>query len=541
MIDINPNFAAIQQGLIPVPPGERMKLEKDGLDVIHDIYRYAKTGFETIDADDFDRFKWYGVYRQKPKDSGYFMLRTKLPGGQITGAQAIKLSDLADQYGHGFSDITTRQTIQFHWLRIQDIPDIFHQLEEVGITTSGACGDIARNVIGCPVAGIDPQAIIDATPQLLEVNKHLTDNKSYSNLPRKYKISIGGCRIHCTQPDINCVGVFGLERQKGSGKEAGYGIMLGGGLSSAPHLAQKLPVFLKPEQIWPVIEAVSTIFRDNGYRAQRNRARFKFLVADWGHDKMRHEIEQLLGYQLEDQLEIPIVQDQESDHVGVHAQIQPGLNWVGIVFPGGRVRNGVLATLGRLVQQYSLPGLDAIRLTNKQNLILTNIPDANLPALLAALDVHGLDYAPSNFRQGCVSCTGIEFCNLAVAETKNRMIALVDQLEATSGWYKNKIRIHFSGCPSSCGQHQIADIGFRGARTKVNGEMVDAYDMFIGGRLGENRRFNTLLKGKIIARDVHHAIDKVLRYYDTHKVDESETFAQFTDRVPKDKIVTVFA
>jgi len=538
MIDINPNFAAIKQGLIPVPDPEKMKLEKDGLDVIHDIYRYAQTGFETITDSDFDRMKWYGVYRQKPKDSGYFMMRTKLPGGQITGKQAIVLSSIGDQYGHGFCDITTRQTIQYHWLRIQDIPDIFHQLEQCGITTSGACGDIARNVIGCPVAGIDPEAIIDATPQLLEVNAALTDNKEFSNLPRKYKISIGGCRIHCTQPDINCVGVFGLERQAGSGTEAGFGIMLGGGLSSAPHLAQRLPVFIQPEQVWPVVRAVSTIFRDEGYRAKRNRARFKFLVADWGTEKMLHEIETLLGYRLETQTEFPIVADQEFDHTGVHAQIQPGLNWVGLVFPGGRVRNGILAALGHLAAKYAAPGQDAIRLTNKQNLLLLNIPDAQLPALLAEIDTLGLSYSPSNFRQGCVSCTGIEFCNLAVAETKNRMIALIEQLEATSGWYKNKIRIHFSGCPSSCGQHQIADIGFRGARTKINGEMVDAYDMFIGGRLGENRRFNELLKGKIIAKDVDKAIDKVLRYYDAHKLDSGETFAQFCDRVPKDQIVT---
>jgi ferredoxin-nitrite reductase len=532
MIENTPNFDAVKRGLIPLTPQERIKQEKDGLDVVHDIYRYAKTGFASIAEDDFERMKWYGVYRQKPKDSGYFMMRTKVPGGQITGGQARVLSRLADKFGHGFSDITTRQTIQMHWLRIEDVPEIFAELEKVGITTSGACGDDTRNVVGCPVGGIDPHEIIDATPQLLEVSEKLTNNREFSNLPRKFKISISGCCIRCAQPDINCIGMFGLRH----GGEAGYGIMLGGGLSSAPHLAQILPVFIRPGQVWPVVKAVCEIFRDSGYRAKRNRARFKFLVADWGVEKLLAEIEAKLGFSLEPHTDFALPPDQESDHVGVHKQKQPGLNWVGVVFPGGRVRDGILEKVGDLATRHCAPGQDAIRLTNKQNLLILNVPDANLPALLADLDALGLVHAPSNFRAGCVSCTGIEFCNLAVAETKNRMMELVGQLEATSGWFKDKIRIHFSGCPSSCGQHQIADIGFRGARTKVDGVMQDAFDVFVGGRLGENRRFNELLKGKVLAKDVHLFIDKLLHVYDAKK-QPGETFGQFCDRVPREEIL----
>ncbi len=532
MIDINPNFAAVKQGLIPLTPQEKIKQEKDGLDVLQDIYRYAETGFASIADDDFERFKYYGVYRQKPKDSGYFMMRTKIPGGQLTGAQAKVLSSLADQYGHGFSDITTRQTIQMHWLKIENIPDIFAQLQAVGIITSGACGDITRNVVGCPVAGIDPDEILDATPQLIEVSRHMTNNKEFSNLPRKYKISVSGCCIRCAQPDINCCSVFGLKR----GDEAGYGIMVGGGLSSAPHLAQTLPFFIKPEQVWPVVKAVSEIFRDEGYRLKRTRARFKFLVADWGVEKMAAEVQKRVAFPIEAHTDFSVPRDQETDHLGIHAQKQAGLFWVGVNFAGGRVRDGKLAKIGELAEKYCAPGQDAIRLTAKQNLLILNVPEANLPALKAELDANGLVYDSSNFRKGCVSCTGIEFCNLAVAETKNRMISLVEQLETTSGWYKDKIRIHFSGCPSSCGQHQIADIGFRGARTKINGEMVDAYDAFIGGRLGHNRRFNELLKGKIIAKDVHLFIDKLLRIFDAKKQD-GENFADFCDRVPKEEIL----
>jgi ferredoxin-nitrite reductase len=536
MIDIQPNFAAVKQGLIPLTPQEKMKLDKDGLDVIHDIYRYAKSGFESIDPEDFDRMKWYGVYRQKPKESGYFMMRLRLPGGQLSSAQAVKLSELADRFGHGFCDITTRMTIQFHWLRIDEIPTIFSELASVGISTSGACGDIARNVVGCPVAGLDPEEIIDATPQLMEVNAALENNREFSNLPRKYKISISGCSIHCAQPDINCVGVFGLIRTVNGTEERGFGIKVGGGLSAAPKLAQTLHCFLKPEEVWPVVKAVSTIYRDHGYRHQRQKARLKFLMADWGHERFLQEIEALLGFTLSPHTDFPVIKDQETDHLGIHKQKQSDLYWVGICLPGGRIRNGILAKVGEIAAKYCAPDQDQIRLTNKQNLLIINIPERNLPALRADLTALGLDYDASNFRQGCVSCTGIEFCNLALSETKNRMLELIEQLEVNSGWYKDKIRIHFSGCPSSCGQHQIADIGFRGARTKVNGEMVDAFDAFIGGRLGQNRRFNELLKGKIIAKDLHLFIDKLLRVYDSGK-EGAETFADYTDRVKKADIL----
>lgn len=540
MTEIAPNFAAVKQGLIPLTPQEKMKLDKDGLDVIHDIYRYAKTGFASIDPEDFDRMKWYGVYRQKPKESGYFMMRLRLPGGQVTGAQAQKISELGDRFGHGFSDITTRMTIQYHWLEIGDIPTIFSELDAAGIATAGACGDIPRNVVGCPVAGLDADEIIDASDEMRAVDAGVVNNHAFSNLPRKYKISISGCCIHCAQPDINDVGVFGLKRTVNGVEERGFGIMIGGGLSAAPHLAQILPYFLKPGQIWPVVKAVTEFFRDDGYRLKRNRARFKFLVADivkaGGIDTLAEHVEKRLDFKPERHTDFPIIKDQETDHIGVHKQKQGDLYWVGVCFPGGRMRNGVLGKLGALAIKYAAPGQDQIRLTNKQNLLLVNIPEANLAALKAELDVLGCDYQPSNFRKGCVSCTGIEFCNLAVAETKNRMLALVEELEVQSGWYKDKIRIHFSGCPSSCGQHQIADIGFRGARTKVNGEMVDAYDAFIGGRLGANRRFNDLLKGKIIAKDVHLFIDKLLKVYDAKKQGD-ETFAEFTDRVKKDEIL----
>jgi len=528
------------RNFVPGPtPQETLKVAKDGLDVIHDIYRYAKTGFKTIPEDDFDRFKWYGVYRQRPKDSGYFMLRTKIPGGQLTSEQLHVMAGLADDFGHGFGDITTRQTFQFHWLQIEDFPEVFDRLDKVGMTTSGACGDDTRNVVGCPVAGIDRDEIIDANSVLHDVNRHLTNNREFSNLPRKYKIAVCGCRIHCAQPDINCVGVFGLERTVNGKVEKGYGIKLGGGLSSSPHLAQTLPAFLTPEDVLPMVHFASVLYRDHGYRHARNKARFKFLISDMvkagGTESVLKKIEELAGRTFQRHTDFVFPEDPETDHIGVHEQKQAGLYYVGVSFAGGRTRGAQLAKLAELSKKYAQTGLDRITTTNKQNLILLNIPEANLNALKADLNANGFSYEPSNFRKGCVSCTGVEFCNLALAETKNRMVLLVEQLEAECANYKEKIRIHFSGCPSSCGQHQIADIGFRGGSTKVNGVATECFDMFIGGKLGADAKFNQLVKSKVLATELHKTVGKLLNYYTANR-QTNEPFHAFAARTPKEQI-----
>lgn len=524
-----------------VTPQEKIKLEKDGMDVIHDLYRYATTGIQAVTEGDFERFKWYGFYRQKPKEAGYFMLRTKIPGGQLNSEQLAVMADIADNYAHGFSDITTRQTFQFHWLTIENVPEVFSKLAAVGVTTSGACGDDTRNITACPVAGIDKNEIIDGTPVLMAVNKHMTDNREFSNLPRKFKISISGCRIHCSQPDINCVGIFGLEREVNGKLEAGFGMKVGGGLSSSPHLAQTLPIFLKPDDVLPAVHYAATIFRDFGYREKRNRARFKFLVADWGADKVLAKMEELSNRKWDRHSEFHFPADPETDHLGVQEQKQPGLYYVGIAFAGGRVRGHQIRRLAELSKKYAAPGLDRVAATNKQNLILLHIPEKNLKALQHELDEAGFIWNPSNFRKGCVSCTGTEFCNLAIVETKNRMTLLVEQLEKEYADFQDKIRIHFSGCTSSCGQHQIADIGFRGAMTRINGVQTEAFDLFVGGKLGQDARFNELLKGKIPATEVGVTIGKLVRYYQSKRTGTEESFADFTKRVPKDELKLVLA
>ncbi|MBV9463006.1 MAG: nitrite/sulfite reductase [Verrucomicrobiae bacterium] len=526
------NFAAVKSGELKRTAQEQLKLNKDGLDVIHDLYRFAKTGFASIPDDDFERLKWYGVYRQRPKDSGFFMLRTKIPGGQLNNEQARAIASIAADYGRGFLDVTTRQTFQMHWLKIENFPDIFARLESVGMTTSGACGDDTRNVVGCPLAGIDKHELFDATPYLRAVSDFLTNNRDFSNLPRKYKIAIGGCSIECQQPDINCCSLFGVRRKDGT---LGFGVKVGGGLSSSPHFAQTLDLFvpLDVEKVVDTVRAISEVFRDEGYREKRSRARFKFLVADWGAERMTQEVRKRMEWTPDpaETWEHPI--DPESDHFGVHEQKEAGLSYVSISCLGGRIG---AAELFQLLEIAARHGSGNIRTTNKQNIVLLDIPNAKLDAIKRELDEKGFVYQPSNFRQGCVSCTGVEFCNLAVAETKNRMMALSEQLESLVPEYRGKIRIHFSGCPSSCGQHQIADIGFRGGVTRIDGEKVDAFEMYVGGRTGKYRRFNELVKGKIPSRDIHLYIRKLLKFYEAGKKPEGECLGEFLARTPREAI-----
>jgi ferredoxin-nitrite reductase len=509
---------------------EEIKQAKDGLDVLPDLYRYAASGFESIPEPEFERFKWYGFYRQKPKNSGYFMLRTKIPGGQFNAAQGKVIASLVEKYARGFLDITTRQTFQMHWLRVEDVPDIFGRLNSVGMTTSGACGDDTRNVVGCPVAGVDKDEIFDGTEFNRAVSQYMTFNRDFSNMPRKYKISISGCHLHCAQPDINCLSLFGVIKKDGT---RGFGVKVGGGLSAAPHMAQCLPIFvpLDVQQVIEVVKHISTIYRDEGYRDARTCARLKFLMADWGAAKFTAELQKRIGRELEPGEDWVLPNDPETDHFGVHEQKQAGLYYVTVSCLGGRISAEKLRQISELSETF---GDGQIRNTNKQNLIIINVPKPNLKPLLNELDSRGLMYQGSPFRKGGVSCTGIEFCNLAVAETKNRLMLLVDQLEEMHPNFDSKIRIHFSGCPSACGQHQIAEIGFRGKSWTENGDNVDGFDMFLGGGLGANRKFNQLVYVKIPSRDLHHYVARALAFYDKSK-SNGESFKDFFARTGRDK------
>ncbi len=504
---------------------ELQKLEKDGLDVIRTIIdEYSKTGYDSITEDDMNRFKWAGVYEQKPKD-GHFMMRVRINTGIMTSDQARALADIAHLYGKDLMDVTTRQAIQFHWLKVENLPDIFNRLEQVGLYSFEACGDCPRTVVGNPLAGIDPNELLDTTGIVEEVANYFLLNRDFSNLPRKYKMSISGNIYNTAHAEINDL-AFTPAIKVIDGKEVvGFHICVGGGLSAKPHLAQKLDVFVTPEEVLKVAIGVTTIFRDFGYREKRHQARLKYLVADWGPEKFREELVKLTG-ELHTRGEDKTAGWNAAYFDGVHPQSQKGLNYVGLNIPVGRLNADEFRELARLADEY---GDGKIRTTMSQNIILTGVPDEKVEALLKEAVLERLTPNPKRFMSRTISCTGNEFCNLAVVETKNRAKMVAEYLDQHIEM-DEPVRIHFIGCPNSCGQKHIADIGLQGSLIKTENGMVDAFDIAIGGTLGENAKLNDKLKGRVLGDKVGEVLAKLINYYKENRA-EGESFFDFSQRV----------
>ena len=492
---------------------ELLKQEKDGLDVWDDVLRYAKTGFASIAEGDFVRMRWYGIYQQRP-NVGHFMMRIKLPGGVATNAQLRTIAAITDQYARGFADVTTRQTFQWHWLTVEDLPDIIERLEQVGITTSGACGDIARNVVACPVAGLHPDEILDVRPAIEAIHQHFAGNREFSNLPRKYKLSVTACPDQCCQPEIHDFSLVAVRHPQTG--EAGYGLRVGGGLSTQPHFAPWIDVFIKPDQVVEVARAVTAIFRDYGYREKRTHARFKYLIADWGADKFKEKLVEQLGW--EPQAGAPDNSPGHifRDHAGVHRQAQRGLNWVGLAVLTGRVTGKQLHDLADIAARY---GNGEVRSTHMQNLLLPNVPDENVDLALAALREAGFVWEGHPARRGAIACTGTEFCNLAITETKGRMIQIVNHLEKTVPFDRN-FRINMNGCPNSCAQHHVGDVGLQGCKVRgTDGEQTEAYDIHLGGQPGRDRSFTHAIHRKVPAENVQYALENLLTAFNRTQQD----------------------
>lgn len=513
---------------------EELKKAKDGFDVIQDILRYSEDGnFDAIDKDDLTaRFKWYGVYQQKP-NTGHFMFRIKIPGGQISPKQLRTVSQIADKYARGFGDITTRQTIQLHWITIGDFKHIFQTLWDVGMTSQFACGDSPRNVVGCPLAGVLEDEIIDSAKDARDVSDFfINSGREFSNLPRKFKPAVGGCRLHCHQPQINDFGFYGVKRPSG---EVGYGLLVGGGLSSTPHFGQPMRVFVKPEQVVEVSRAIATVFRDHGYREKRTRARLKFLVADKGWQWTRDRIEEVLGYQLEHDdtlLHPPAI---HSDHLGIGKQ-KDGNYYVGVPIGRGRWTARNMADVADIADKYAV-GEKRIRTTSKQNVILLDIPEANLAAVEKELTGRGLPPVAHSLRTSLISCTGSEFCNLAVVETKHRAGRVLQWLEQNVE-IDFPLFISFTGCPNACAQYQIADIGLTGIPVVLRDQLddegkplkVDGYKVLLGAGLGLEPKFNELIAKKVQGDLIHLSLKSLIETFKAERVDEDETFQSWVTR-----------
>ncbi|MBO2944800.1 nitrite/sulfite reductase [Paenibacillus sp. F411] len=505
---------------------EFVKMEKDGLDVIRTIIEeYSVQGFDSITADDMDRFKWAGVYQQKPKD-GHFMMRVRINTGIMTTAQARALAEIARLYGRDLVDVTTRQAIQFHWLTVESLPDIFKRLEDVGLYSFEACGDCPRTIVGNPLAGIDPHELMDTTDLVEEINDFFLMNRDFSNLPRKYKISISANPYNNANAEINDLALTPAVKVIDGQEVIGFHVMVGGGLSAKPHLAQPLDIFVRPEDALRVAVGVTTIFRDYGYRQKRHHARLKFLVADWGPEKFKEKLVELVG-DLPSRGEDKTLGWEAAYFDGVHPQRGQGLNYVGLNVPVGRLDADELIQLADAADIY---GDGKIRTTMSQNIILSGVPDEKVEELLDAPVLQRLTPNPRHFMSRTVSCTGNEFCNLAIVETKNRAKLVAEYLDENVA-LNEKVRIHFIGCPNSCGQKHIADIGLQGSLIKTPDGMVDAFDIAVGGSLGPGAQLNKALKGRVKGDHVGPVLAQLLLFYKENRLSPEESFFEYTQRV----------
>ncbi|MFJ7830460.1 nitrite/sulfite reductase [Peribacillus sp. NPDC097284] len=505
---------------------EIRKLEKDALKIFDDIPHYAANGFDSIPKEEWDVFKWAGLYLQRPKEAGYWMMRVVIPGGILTYDQQITLANIAKDYGRDVYDITTRQAIQFHWLTIEQVPDILNRLDQVGLTTAGACGDITRNIIGNALAGIDPDELFDTREVLKDVFEYFRMNEDFSNLPRKYKMSVSANIHNASNAEINCVSFNPATKVIDGKEEVGFHVKVGGGLSSVPMLAQELELFVLPEKTVEVAAAITTIFRDFGYREKRHRSRLKFLVADWGPEQFTEKVLEYTG-PLPDKGESALKEWNAGYFYGIHKQKQEGLNYVGVNIPVGRLTPEEVIEFAEIAKRY---GNGEIRNCNSQNLIIPNVSDGNLEALKQETIFERFPYEPKKFLGYSVSCTGIEYCNLALVETKNRMKTIAETLDKEID-LDVPVRLHMVGCPNNCGQRAIADIGLQGIKMKnQDKKMVEAFEIYVGGTLNAGGKFNEKLKGKVEAGQLYHVLKELILYFKDKKL-PSESFLEFVERV----------
>ncbi len=526
----------------PLNKNEEIKKNDDGLNVrqrIIDIY--SKTGFDSIDPADLrGRFRWYGIYTQRAPgidggktavlepeelDDRYFMMRVRTDGGQLSVAQLRALAEVSTAYARDTADITDRQNIQLHWVRIEDVPAIWERLESVGLTTTEACGDTPRGMLGCPLAGIAEDEVIDSTPQLRQIAADHIGSPLFSNLPRKFKTAVDGCAVHCTNHEINDVAFVGVIGPDGT---PGYDLFVGGGLSTNPMFAQRLGTFVRPDQVSEVWAGVCSVFRDYGYRRLRHRARIKFLVKDWGVEKFREVLEkEYLGYSLPDGPEPVLDPGTRRDHVGVHRQ-KDGRFYVGFAPRVGRVSGTVL---GRIADIAEAHGSDRVRTTADQKLVMLDVTEDRIDSVVAALEAEDLQVNPSVFRRQTMACTGIEYCKLAIVETKNRAMSLIDELERRLPDFGEPLTINLNGCPNACARTQTADIGLKGQLvTDADGNQVEGFQIHLGGGLGLQAGFGRKVRGlRTTAAELPDYVERVARRFTEQKQD-GETFAEWVAR-----------
>jgi sulfite reductase (ferredoxin) len=437
------------------------------------------------------------------------MMRIGIPNGILSASQLRTIGELTQKHARNLADITTRQNIQLHWLTIESLPEVVDALDAIGLSPKGACGDVVRNVTGCPLAGVAHDELIDASPIATEIAHLLTANPDFYNLPRKFKISASGCPSWCNYPEINDVALTAVKR----GEEVGYSLRVGGGLSNEPHLAVKLDAFVRPDQAVAAARVVAEIFRDQqGLRESRERARLKymFMREGWTAESFLDEVNSRLGYKLDPGVEENVPDEILRDHVGVHPQRKEGLYYVGASVLRGRLTGEQLVAAAELAERF---GSGSLRCTISQNLIIVDVPKEKTAELVRELGQIGLHVEGSMFWRGAVACTGTEFCKLAISETKGFARWLVEELEERLPGFDQQLKLHITGCPNSCGQHWIADIGLEGKKIKHEGKLTDAFYFCLGGAVGQHAGVARPVGYRCAAPLVPEAIERLLRQY----------------------------
>jgi ferredoxin-nitrite reductase len=533
---------------------EQWKLARHPFEVAQAVIdTYSKQGPDSIKAvpGEQERLKWVGMYPQR-QGGDAFMMRIKVPGGVMTASQVREVGVAADAYAEGpddspvfgnrYADLTTRQDIQLHWIRIADVPRIWQRFWDVGLTTVQACGDSARNVCSCPVSGIDAHEVLDALPVAQAISAYFTGNREYANLPRKFKIAVAGCLEDCARVEINDIGLWPAEQADGS---IGFNVLIGGGLSDGERMASDIDVFIRPDQAVELCRGVAQVFGELGNRENRGLSRMRYLAQELGPEGFRAALDERTKFTL-DPAGKELTNRFRGDHVGVHPQKQSGLVYVGCSVPVGRMHGIDLIETARLAETY---GDGGVRIGTDQNLILSGIPEERLDDLLAEPLLAKYSPFPGPFERGVVACTGSEFCRFAVVETKERAVKWARRLDAElsanggDGGHAadaGVIRMHFSGCSASCAQPQIADIGFRGDIAHVDEHIEEAVDIGLGGSLGPDAAFIDWVTGAMPVDKVPDALLRVVGRYQAERR-AKEPFYLWARRVPASELAATLA
>jgi ferredoxin-nitrite reductase len=506
---------------------ERIKRDKPPLLIRDELPALVAQGYERMQEEDIVRLQWWGLYHDKPK-IGTFMLRVKIPSGILTPAKLRAIGEAANRYGRGDAELTTRQCIQLHWLELGSLADVFADLEAAGITSAGGCGDTVRNITGCPVTGLAADELFDATPVIDAATAEFYGNPTWANLPRKHKYSIASCPDRCNAPEINCISLVGVV----DGGREGFAVLVGGGLASVPRIARDLGVFVPKEEANEILGAITTVWsEDLKYRMSRVKARLKFMVDDIGVDGMLERVEAKLGRTLE-RFTLQPIDVQPSAHVGVHAQKQDGLSYIGVPVKLGLTSGDQLIAVADLTE--SLNG--DIRLTRQQNLIVTGVPDERIDDAIAQLAELGLPLDTNEIWANSIACTGEPHCNFSVGETKSRLESLVGRLESTFGADVADLRLHLDGCPHACAQHWVGDLGFQATTGKDDdGNRLSAYDILVRGSLGPNAQIAAPLFRRVPSERLDGAVEGLVRGWLDGRAG-SESFTAFQRRLSDDDL-----